>query len=73
MNSINKDKCCTEIQKNEFKCIRCEKVLSSKRNLEVHIGKCKGKDKFKCKFCNKILSTKRNLDSHLICCSEKKK
>jgi hypothetical protein len=63
------------VNKNDinYSCENCEKILSSKRNLEAHKQKCKGKDKFKCLFCRNVLSSKRNLDRHLICCSEKKK
>lgn len=76
-NHKNKAKYCLLIQQkniqadeDKFKCSICEKILSSRRNLEVHNYKCKGK--FKCGFCNKILSTKRNLESHLVCCNERK-
>ena len=76
-NHKNKAKYCLLIQQknieaeeDKFKCSICEKILSSRRNLEVHNYKCKGK--FKCGFCNKILSTKRNLESHLVCCDERK-
>jgi uncharacterized C2H2 Zn-finger protein len=79
----NKAKYCLLIQEkiepeNEpdeeiFKCSKCEKLLSTKQNLELHFRKCNIKEKevFQCSFCDKILSTKQNLTNHLSVCFEK--
>jgi hypothetical protein len=73
-NHKNKAKYCLIIQgkikpKNEiFKCNFCEKILSTKQYLELHMEKCEGKkekiEEFKCDYCNKILSSKQYLESH---------
>jgi len=74
-NHKNKAKYCLVIQgkieqpKEEvFKCNLCNKLLTSKRNLEVHKKKCERKkeklEEFKCKYCDKILSSKQYLESH---------
>ena len=73
-NHKNKAKYCLILQgkiepKEEvFKCNLCDKILSSKRNLEIHKEKCKGKkekiEEFKCEYCSKILSSKQKLESH---------
>lgn len=71
-NHKNNAKYCLILQKKieqkeeSFKCNLCQKILSSKRNLEIHKEKCKGKiqEIFQCKFCNKILSSKQNLKIH---------
>ena len=49
-NHINKAKYCLilqkkidEPQKEEFKCSICQKILSTKQNLEIHKEKCEGK------------------------------
>lgn len=49
-----------------FNCDKCEKILSTKKYLEIHKQTCEGKKEniFKCDFCNKTLSSKRNLDIH---------
>ena len=70
----NKAKYCLVLQgkiepKEEvFKCNLCDKILSSKRNLEIHKKKCEGKkekiEEFKCEYCSKILSSKQKLESH---------
>ena len=78
-NHKNKAKYCLVLQgkiepKEElFKCNLCDKILSSKRNLEIHKEKCEGKkekieEEFKCEYCDKILSTKRNLEIHMKKC-----
>jgi hypothetical protein len=84
-NHLNKAKYCLLIQKkiepkeDLFKCDNCEKILSTKQNLEIHKKKCEiilieeeKEEVFKCEYCEKILSTKRNLDTHLTSCVEKK-
>jgi hypothetical protein len=80
-NHKNKAKYCLVIQgkiepepqheKEIFKCLICEKILSSKQYLEIHSSKC-NEGKYKCLFCEKILSTKQNLTQHLSVCLEKK-
>ena len=76
-NHKNKAKYCLVLQgkiepKEElFKCNLCDKILSSKRNLELHKEKCEGKKEkkeFKCDYCNKILSSKQNLEIHIKKC-----
>ena len=61
--------------KKDFRCNQCEKILSSKRNLESHTKKCKiieEENEFKCKYCEKILSSKQNLSNHSEICELKK-
>ena len=80
-NHKNKAKYCLILQRKIepkeqlFKCNLCDKILSSKRNLEIHKEKCEGKkgkkDKkelFQCDYCNKILSSKQYLESHVKKC-----
>ena len=84
-NHKNKAKYCLifqgkiELKEKIFKCDLCEKILSTKQNLEVHKEKCvikcvikKVEEIFQCKYCNKLLSTKRNLEGHINVCLEKK-
>ena len=43
----------------KYKCVSCNKILSSKRNFEIHnCMKEKIKSEYKCDICNKILSSK---------------
>jgi len=78
-NHKNKTKYCLilqgkiETKEEVFKCNLCDKLLSTKQNLQVHKEKCKGKkerieQKFKCDYCNKILSSKKNLEIHMKKC-----
>jgi hypothetical protein len=55
-----------ENEKKEFRCELCDKVLTSKRNLENHVKKCKINE---CSYCNKTVS---NLLVHENECIEKK-
>ena len=79
-NHIKNAKYCLALRgkieiKADFKCKFCDKILSSKRNLELHEKKCQvinQKDDFKCKFCNKILRTKQGLLYHIDICDIKK-
>ena len=82
-NHKNKAKYCLILQgklepKEEvFKCNLCDKILSSKRNLEIHKEKCEGKkekieEEFKCNLCEKILSSKQMLELHKQKCEGKK-
>ena len=72
-----------KIHKEEFKCKFCNKILSSKQNLENHVGKCENRTKkkceiieesenFECSYCLKTLSSKQNLFNHEGICLEKK-
>ena len=57
--------------KDIYICHICEKVLSSKKYLEIHEQKCKGRKKeniFNCEFCDKVLSSKQNLELHIKKC-----
>jgi hypothetical protein len=61
--------------KKDYSCNLCKKTLSSKRNLESHMSKCKileEQNEFKCEYCKKILSSKQNLINHLDICETKK-
>ena len=82
-NHKNKAKYCLVLQgkiepkEEEFKCNLCNKLLSTKQNLEVHKEKCEGKkekieEEFKCEYCKKILSTKQMLENHKNICGIKK-
>ena len=61
--------------KKDYSCNLCKKTLSSKRNLDNHMTKCKIIEEqinFNCKYCKKILSSKQNLLNHLDICETKK-
>ena len=61
--------------KKDYSCNLCKKTLSSKRNLDNHMTKCKILEEqinFNCKYCKKILSSKQNLLNHLDICETKK-
>jgi predicted RNA-binding protein with EMAP domain len=61
--------------KKDYSCNLCKKTLSSKRNLDNHMTKCKIIEEqinFNCKYCKKILSSKQNLINHLDICETKK-
>ncbi len=62
-------------EKREFKCGHCNKILSSKQNLDFHTKKCEivvDNILLECEYCNKILSTKQNLYNHQLTCIDKK-
>jgi hypothetical protein len=73
-NHKNKAKYCLILQgkiepKEEvFKCNLCDKLLSTKQNLEFHKEKCEGKkekiEEFQCDYCNKILSSRQGRWRH---------
>ena len=54
----------------EYNCKECNKVLSSKRNLEKHYNsiqhkiKINGDDRYTCDICNKIYSNSYKLERH---------
>jgi len=54
---------------DDFQCKKCNKKLSSKRNLEKH--DCKIKKEFKCDICDKNLCTKYYLKNHKEKCINK--
>ena len=55
-------------KKKIYKCELCNKILSSKRNLEWHIYNiCKFEHK--CDKCNKKFISKNYLNRHLKCCT----
>ena len=54
-----------------FKCIKCNKILSSKRNLDKHLLICKGVlNPFECHLCHKILANSGSKSRHLKICKE---
>ena len=58
-----------------YKCEKCLKNFSSKRNLQSHGNVCKGHQistPHKCDFCLKSYSTKQNLQVHFDTCKKKK-
>ena len=54
-------------------CEKCQKVYSSKGNLNKHLLICKGPiiDVKICEYCKKTLASKRNKENHLTTCKEK--
>jgi len=54
---------------NNNKCIKCNKILSSKRNLEKHLLICKGvSNPLECHLCHKILANSSSKSRHLKIC-----
>jgi len=54
------------------KCIKCNKILSSKRNLEKHLLICKGvSNPLECHLCHKILANSSSKSRHLKICKVK--
>jgi len=50
-----------------YKCLICNKELSSKRNLEIHeYNRCKYSKK--CDKCHKILFSRKHLEKHMYSC-----
>jgi len=59
----------------EFKCEKCLKNFTCKRNLQSHGNVCKGHQiltPYKCLFCLKTYSSKQRLNTHLDTCKKKK-
>ena len=53
-------------------CIKCNKILSSKRNLENHLLICKGvSNPLECHFCHKIFANRGSKSIHLKICKKK--
>lgn len=50
----------------EHKCIKCNKILSSRRTLRTHWLIHKGREKFECSQCNKVLLSGRTLATHML-------
>ena len=56
---------------NDNKCIKCNKILSSKRNLDKHLLICKGVlNPFECHLCHKILANSCSKSRHLKLCKK---
>jgi len=54
---------------NDNKCNKCNKILSSKRNLENHLLICKGvSNPLECHLCHKILANRGSKSVHLKIC-----
>jgi len=55
-----------------LQCIKCNKILSNKHNLNRHINICKGIiNKLECQICHVIYSTSGNLSKHRKICKAK--
>ena len=54
-------------EKELYKCVKCNKVLSSIIYFNRHIEKCKG---LKCEICNRKFSTVQNLENHKLNCGK---
>lgn len=62
----------TEIEtiiENIYQCKYCNKILTSKRNLQIHeFNICQHKDKLKCDKCNKTFLSMQYLERHTKIC-----
>jgi hypothetical protein len=47
-----------------YKCNKCNKILSSKRRLQTHMNKCTGLDKLQCELCHKKFNHASNKSIH---------
>jgi hypothetical protein len=57
---------------NQNQCKKCDKILSSKKNLIYHISICKGKlEPFECYICHKILANRSSKSNHIKICKLK--
>ena len=57
---------------NDKQCYKCNKILSSKQNLNKHLLICKGvSNSLECHLCNKILSDSSSKSRHLKICKVK--
>ena len=57
---------------NDNKCDKCNKILSSKRNLNNHLLNCNGvSNPLECHICHKILANRGSKSSHLKICKNK--
>jgi hypothetical protein len=54
------------------KCHLCDKILSSKKNLEYHINICKGTtNSLECHICHKVFANSSSKSCHIKKCKEK--
>jgi len=71
-NIINKNN--VNDNSNDKKCLKCNKILSSKSYLKKHIKICKGtSSSLECQICKKIFAFRQSKSLHLIKCKEKNK
>ena len=49
---------------NAFQCIKCDKILTSKRNLINHEERCKGLKPNQCEICLKVFATRQSKYKH---------
>ncbi len=52
--------------KKEFPCTQCEKILASKKSLNLHLQMHSGEKPFECKICKKTFTVGSNLDQHML-------
>jgi len=54
---------------NDNKCLKCNKILSSKQNLNKHLLICKGvSNPLECHLCHKVLANRGSKSTHLKIC-----
>ena len=59
----------TTISSGNVSCIKCNKILSSQKNLNRHLKTCKGvTDKLECHLCHKFFATSSTKSRHLKKC-----
>ncbi len=69
INAYNNNTIDNNNDNNDNKCIKCNKILSSKRNLDKHLLICKGVlNPFECHLCHKILANSGSKSRHLKIC-----
>ena len=56
---------CQKVHQKEFKCEKCEKVLSCKRNLERHMKTCSGVGSLQCPICKISFNTRQSKCYHM--------
>ena len=67
-NNQNVQENCQDVQEGcqkEFKCEKCEKVLSCKRNLERHMKTCSGVGSLQCPNCKISFNTRQSKYYHM--------
>jgi hypothetical protein len=72
-NKDNKDiiKDIIEVNNEDNKCVKCDKILSSKYYLQKHLITCKGvSNPLECHLCHKIFSDKTSKSHHLKICKK---
>jgi hypothetical protein len=61
-----------DINTTPFKCDKCNKTLSNKRNLQYHVNICKGiSNALECYICHKVFNNYSAKSKHLKTCSNK--